>query len=510
MTDLLDENIRRLVNEVVDGAPTALQPPEDFKSDLNSGRSHRPALVGAAAVLILITIVGGVFLAVREPKSEQVELADSAPVSESLRLPSIFDRPRTSADELPADRSWMTGGGVLASGGERLTLELEDSRRGLEVDETTLWVVPFTSRRGACWTATQSGFDSSARGCVHLDNDDLTFGVAMITNISRSQGPTGTTTKLITSGLVFRDEIVDVVGGTLEDGVFVHPSETDPVFVFSDGKTARQSDATNDESTVPGTSLEASENYRLPSVLERPRNDNDQLPEELGLDQGFLDDDLDLEASRLGIEAHGTTVWVVPSVDRRKVCWSGTVADTFATSCVDLDQPSPLGVGAISVGAGDDAYSFGVLLNADVVGVVGGTLKDGVFVHPSEAEPIFVFNDGSASKLYDTERTEVVETVTNSSDPDASQVAAFCEQAEELSDERPESYVGSSEHLADLQALARVSPAAIASELDAYAEFLSSGAIDPDNDPDSTLSENWPEDVQNAVGNIQDYAASNC
>lgn len=505
MTDLLDDKIRRLVGEVVDEAPTSIRTPVDLDSDRGRGRDRRKVLVGAAAIVALLTLVGGMYAALRDSNGEKVELADSTPTGEVFQLPSIFDRQRTPVDELPDDVAASMGGGILASRSEVLTLDIDDSRRGPEANGATVWVVPFTTRRGACWRAVHPEFGSSSQGCVHLDNDDVSFGIAMNTSISSSEGATGTTSFFITSGLVLSDDIVEVVGGTLEDGVFAHPSDTDPTFVFSDGTTAKQSDTAKTD--TPTT--EATANYQLPSTFDRPRTAADQLPDRAGdLSSERVrgpngEVEVNPDDSRLGIEAQGISVWVVPSVDRRGACWFGTTGpDSFASSCAHLDNPLHLGVGWIGTQFNDGSgQSFGVIFNPEIVGVVGGTLKDGVYVHPSEREPIFIFRDGTASKLFEQVQAETT---------DVDQVVTFCQQVAQLDGERPSSYVGSAEHAADIQALANVAPTAVVADVERYQEYLTSGAIDSLADPDSNEFEYWPADVQSAVLGIQDFAASNC
>jgi len=85
-------------------------------------------------------------------------------------------------------------------------------------------------------------------------------------------------------------------------------------------------------------------------------------------------------------------------------------------------------------------------------------------------------------------------------------VTKFCS---EVSGERPESYVGSPQHLADIAHALSIAPPEIRPQLQAYQSFLTSGGIDP-NSPDSKLTSNWPPAVQTAVTEIQSYVTSNC
>jgi hypothetical protein len=93
---------------------------------------------------------------------------------------------------------------------------------------------------------------------------------------------------------------------------------------------------------------------------------------------------------------------------------------------------------------------------------------------------------------------------------DAASAEAFCMEYASLQGERPESYVGSPEQVADADGLLAVAPAAVAADLAALRDYLASGAIDSDADPDSNLIENWPDDVQTAIANTEAFVAENC
>jgi hypothetical protein len=86
---------------------------------------------------------------------------------------------------------------------------------------------------------------------------------------------------------------------------------------------------------------------------------------------------------------------------------------------------------------------------------------------------------------------------------------AYCDRVAVLEGERPESYVGSSEHQADIDGLAVVAPESVRRALVTYSEFLSSGAVDPAK-PDSNLTENWPTEVQTAIEQIVEFNADTC
>jgi hypothetical protein len=64
--------------------------------------------------------------------------------------------------------------------------------------------------------------------------------------------------------------------------------------------------------------------------------------------------------------------------------------------------------------------------------------------------------------------------------------------------EPPESYVGSPEHVADINGLLAVAPDAARADVVIFRDYLSSGAIDSEGEPESNSIENWPADVQSA------------
>lgn len=89
-------------------------------------------------------------------------------------------------------------------------------------------------------------------------------------------------------------------------------------------------------------------------------------------------------------------------------------------------------------------------------------------------------------------------------------VEAFCVEYASLQGEQPESYVGSSEHLADIDGLLVVAPDPVTADLITFRAYVSSGVIDSEGDPESNLTENWPDEVQTAVTNTQTFAEENC
>jgi hypothetical protein len=88
-------------------------------------------------------------------------------------------------------------------------------------------------------------------------------------------------------------------------------------------------------------------------------------------------------------------------------------------------------------------------------------------------------------------------------------VRAYCEFMAVVNVDQPESYVGSAQHVADAERLAALAPSDVKGQLQAYADFIRSGAVTPD-DPDSLLVENWPPEVGTAVDEIVAFNDANC
>jgi hypothetical protein len=99
---------------------------------------------------------------------------------------------------------------------------------------------------------------------------------------------------------------------------------------------------------------------------------------------------------------------------------------------------------------------------------------------------------------------------SESTDSGSASVAAFCVEYASLQGERPESYVGSPEHVAAIEGLLAVAPDSVVADVATFRDYLSSGAIDSDADPESNLTENWPDEVQTAIASTQTFAAENC
>lgn len=98
---------------------------------------------------------------------------------------------------------------------------------------------------------------------------------------------------------------------------------------------------------------------------------------------------------------------------------------------------------------------------------------------------------------------------TTETGPDGAAAATeYCVKMSSLG-EVPESYVGSAQHIADIEELAALAPEPLKPPLQTYAAFLRSGAIKAD-DPTTKDTENWPPDIQAAVGQLMDYTDTTC
>lgn len=87
--------------------------------------------------------------------------------------------------------------------------------------------------------------------------------------------------------------------------------------------------------------------------------------------------------------------------------------------------------------------------------------------------------------------------------------AAFCAEAAELEEERPAGYVGSAEHVEDIDALAAASPDAIRPDVETLSAFLADGGVDP-ADPATNLRENYPPEILTSIDAITDFISATC
>lgn len=97
---------------------------------------------------------------------------------------------------------------------------------------------------------------------------------------------------------------------------------------------------------------------------------------------------------------------------------------------------------------------------------------------------------------------------TTSGAVDAADGEAFCAEMARVDVEQPEAYVGSEDHLADIEGLVEVAPEEIRPEVERYRDFLASGQIT--DDPDTKQTDSWPEDVQADITAIADFRLAAC
>ncbi|HEV2767363.1 MAG TPA: hypothetical protein VGV63_06635 [Acidimicrobiales bacterium] len=93
-------------------------------------------------------------------------------------------------------------------------------------------------------------------------------------------------------------------------------------------------------------------------------------------------------------------------------------------------------------------------------------------------------------------------------EPDTTDRAAFCTDAPDPSVELAERYVGSAEHVEDLRRLRSQAPTELGDDLDLITTHFDN-TVDP-SDPDSQLTENFPEDVNAAIARVTAYIDENC
>lgn len=91
---------------------------------------------------------------------------------------------------------------------------------------------------------------------------------------------------------------------------------------------------------------------------------------------------------------------------------------------------------------------------------------------------------------------------------DPSEVAAFCAEAPNPTEEVPEGYVGSAEHVEDMRALRAVAPLDLGEDLDVIIGHFE-GAVDP-ADPDSQIAENYPAEVNEAIDRVASFIVRHC
>lgn len=90
-----------------------------------------------------------------------------------------------------------------------------------------------------------------------------------------------------------------------------------------------------------------------------------------------------------------------------------------------------------------------------------------------------------------------------------SELVEFCRLAQATDDELPESFIGSTEHVEMVDALATAAPSEVRPHLETYRNYLSSGAIDHAY-PETKDTENWPDEIRSATADAQAFISSNC
>lgn len=90
----------------------------------------------------------------------------------------------------------------------------------------------------------------------------------------------------------------------------------------------------------------------------------------------------------------------------------------------------------------------------------------------------------------------------------AADIAAFCAAAPDPAAQVSASYVGSAEHVDDLRDLRARAPVELGEDLDLVIAHFDS-AVDP-SVPDSQLNENFPDEVNAAIGRVTTLIAQNC
>lgn len=99
-------------------------------------------------------------------------------------------------------------------------------------------------------------------------------------------------------------------------------------------------------------------------------------------------------------------------------------------------------------------------------------------------------------------------TATTALEGDVTTIATFCDAAPDPSADVAESYVGSAEQVDDLQRLREVAPDELLDDLDVIISHFE-GVVDP-ADPDSQLTENFPDEVNEATRRVVAFTEEHC
>lgn len=100
----------------------------------------------------------------------------------------------------------------------------------------------------------------------------------------------------------------------------------------------------------------------------------------------------------------------------------------------------------------------------------------------------------------DKASTAETTTVPATSEPDGESTTAFCDAAPDLSAEVADGYVGSEEHVEDLQAMRDAAPEELHDDLDAIVTFFDE-EVDPE-DSESQMIGNFPDEINEATGRV--------
>ncbi len=92
--------------------------------------------------------------------------------------------------------------------------------------------------------------------------------------------------------------------------------------------------------------------------------------------------------------------------------------------------------------------------------------------------------------------------------PDSADLTDFCAHAPDADDEVSAEYVGSTDHVDDMQELADAAPAELGGEFDLIVRYFDD-AVDP-AEPESQMVENFPDEVNAAVDRVVEFIDQNC
>lgn len=121
-------------------------------------------------------------------------------------------------------------------------------------------------------------------------------------------------------------------------------------------------------------------------------------------------------------------------------------------------------------------------------------------------------NDDTASVDDGAVDSETGETegalAADDTEPGSGDFAEFCENAPGPGEEVPQEYVGSDEHVADLRALRDQAPEEVVDDLDLIIGYFED-SVDP-SDPESQMSDTFPDEVDDATGRMVAFILENC